>query len=241
VSDVACFLLTPLDVARRGLRRFTYSNTPNQPLCNGKPYGHGAIVWLDEIPLVHEAGGGLRLARQGDDDVRAFMLDKRWPTQCERCGWIFVGQVTVEEQVFWQAMYARGDGGPNTTLRDAPGGAMWFADWILADGDDCYRGPDGHCLIVKLPNGHEWTVDSRASNCDSPCATCKKPYHEHRSDAASGSCCRFVESRPHKCWVRHGEAPLITVDKQGITCNAGAGSIQGGDWHGFLRGGRLVQ
>jgi hypothetical protein len=40
--------------------------------------------------------------------------------------------------------------------------------------------------------------------------------------------------------VRHGEAPNITVDKNGVTCGAGAGSIQCGSYHGFLRNGELV-
>ena len=44
----------------------------------------------------------------------------------------------------------------------------------------------------------------------------------------------------HRCWCRHGEPPNITVDKNGPTCPAGAGSIQCNDWHGYLRNGELV-
>jgi len=56
-------------------------------------------------------------------------------------------------------------------------------------------------------------IDSRASNCTLP------------------------DDNVHKCWVRHGEAPNFTVDKNGATCAAGAGSIQTSNWHGFLRNG----
>lgn len=33
---------------------------------------------------------------------------------------------------------------------------------------------------------------------------------------------------------------MITVDKNGTTCAAGAGSISAGPYHGFLRNGQLV-
>lgn len=75
---------------------------------------------------------------------------------------------------------------------------------------------NGPHLIVMTP-GSEWNIDSRASNCG-------LPY-----DYA------------HRCWIRHGEPPLVTVDKAGgATCTAGAGSIQAGSYHGFLTGGELT-
>lgn len=84
----------------------------------------------------------------------------------------------------------------------------------------------GHCsnheppcdrhLAVVTPDGHWWDVDSRAKNCTLP------------------------NDKTHRCWVRHGEPPNVTVDKAGATCSAGAGSIQTPDWHGFLRDGQLV-
>lgn len=75
-------------------------------------------------------------------------------------------------------------------------------------------------LTVKLPNGRSWNIDGEATNCD------------RKGD------------KSHRCWCRHGTPPNITVDKTpepgGSTCGAGAGSIQAGDYHGFLRGGVLV-
>jgi hypothetical protein len=75
---------------------------------------------------------------------------------------------------------------------------------------------EGPYLMAVLPNGNHWCIDSRASNCTLP------------------------EDRFHRCWCRHGEVPDITVDKNGITCSAGAGSIQSGDYHGFLRNGEFT-
>ena len=52
----------------------------------------------------------------------------------------------------------------------------------------------------------------------------------------------YEDARPHKCWVRHGDprTGIVTVDKNGVTCGAGAGSIATRGWHGFLREGMLV-
>jgi hypothetical protein len=74
----------------------------------------------------------------------------------------------------------------------------------------------GPHLHVICPGFGQWNIDSRASNCT-------MPYdYEHR------------------CWIRHGEPPVITVDKNGLTCEAGAGSIQCGKYHGFLRDGEFT-
>lgn len=93
-------------------------------------------------------------------------------------------------------------------MRDLPDGAIYYADWYKDR-----LGPDGRHLIAKCPGGHIWHIDGRASNCT------MREDHEHR------------------CWVRHGTPPNLTVDKSGNTCAAGAGSIQAGNWHGFLRNG----
>ena len=79
------------------------------------------------------------------------------------------------------------------------------------------KGPDGHHLIVKTPGGI-WHVDGRANNCTR------------------------LDDRTHYCWVRHGTAPNITVDKAGNTCGCGSSIGQGEgyrDYHGVLRNGWL--
>lgn len=67
---------------------------------------------------------------------------------------------------------------------------------------------------------HHWYIEHRASNCTKP------------------------EDRDHRCWVRHGTiGDKLTVDKNGLTCAAGAGSFFMGpnnEWHGFLREGKLT-
>lgn len=101
-------------------------------------------------------------------------------------------------------------------LGDAPVGAIWDAYW-MRDAGFSRTGPDGKYLVCRLPDGSDWCIDSRASNCTLP------------------------DDDAHRCWARHGEAPHLTVDKDGLTCHAGAGSIQVRTWHGFLRNGELVE
>lgn len=116
--------------------------------------------------------------------------------------------------------------GRQVTDKELPPGAMWDAFWMR----EMYPMPDGICLMVKLPNGGSWCVDSRASNCD-------RPYPE-------------PEGKDHRCWIRTGDprtgAVHVTKGKPGESCNAGAGSIGWGKsdspdyYHGFLHNGFLV-
>ena len=95
-----------------------------------------------------------------------------------------------------------------------PPGACYDAHWY----HDWRTGPDGRSLVVVLPNGHPWFIDNEASNCTMKGETV------------------------HRCWCRHGkpEDGTLHVDKDGNTCKAGGGSIQSGDYHGFLHNGALV-
>jgi hypothetical protein len=99
-------------------------------------------------------------------------------------------------------------------------GAMYWLPMSEAAADERKSGShifaSGPQLEVILPDLTPWNIDSRAHNCTMPA------------------------DFDHRCWVRHGEPPAITVDKNGLTCAAGAGSIQSGGYHGFLRDGRLV-
>lgn len=140
--------------------------------------------------------------------------DPRWPVQCEYCGYAF--QESNEWQRNTETIYQRTDTGEEMTIRDAPAGAMWYAWW-----HDHWCTPQGkHALVVKTPGG-EWIVDSQASNC-----SMKEDFKQEK----------------HHCWILHGEPPNVTADKQGgPTCAAGAGSIQCGSYHGFLRSGFLEE
>lgn len=114
-------------------------------------------------------------------------------------------------QLFGHQLYKRQDTGEIMTIEDAPPGALWYGIWWKPTA------PDGHVLMAKCPGGHDWNIDGCASNCDKP------------------------DDKEHRCWVRHGEPPLITVDKNGNTCKAGAGSILTPSWHGYLRNGEFVE
>lgn len=96
-------------------------------------------------------------------------------------------------------------------LSEAPPGAMWWATWM----DEFMPHQLEHVLVVKTPGG-EWTPDARCSNCTRP-------------------------NEEHWCWVLHGPLENVTVDKQGNTCAAGAGSIAQPNYHGFLRNGTLIR
>jgi hypothetical protein len=102
----------------------------------------------------------------------------------------------------------------NTKSGKLEPGCLFWVDWYPKNL--YWDNQDGPYLFAMLPNHNHWNIDGRASNCDMP------------------------DERLHRCWCRHGEVPEITVDKVGHTCNAGAGSIQSGDYHGFLINGEFT-
>ncbi len=142
--------------------------------------------------------------------------DPRWPTQCAHCNYVF----SIEDayQLNQERLLRRPDTRELLTIRAARQlpGAMYRASWYapFSTSQD-----DGAPLIVVTPGG-EWNIDSQATNC-----TMKDDWHQDR----------------HHCWVREGIPPCITVGKNGVTCAAGAGSIQAGSYHGFLRNGYLEE
>jgi hypothetical protein len=87
----------------------------------------------------------------------------------------------------------------------------------LPAGSGSMIGDDRRSLVVKCPDGHDWMIDARASNCT------------------------MKDDNLHHCWVRHGrpEDGNLHVDKNGLTCAAGGGSIDTGKWHGHLHNGEL--
>lgn len=189
-----CFMLTPSGFKRRSLRRYTHGKVC--PLHPGDYSYHDATVFYDDVE------------EEKDDPIDKELL--LFPTACA-CGYEFTDE--DEKQIFKESLWNRDDGGPRTSLREAPVGAMWDATWLHYPG---MQGPDGMALVVVTPGGH-WHIDSRCANCTLP------------------------NDNVHKCWVRHGTPPNIHVDKNGVTCSAGGGSILAGKWHGFLRNGELVE
>jgi hypothetical protein len=200
MAAVRVFFCEPTGRSRRWLRRY---ETGACPLMPGEHSRHDAMNELDDVASDSPA------AISGDVWKHD---DPRWPQACG-CGHVFPD--SAEWQLFTRALY-RG-GGQTFTLADAPIGACWDADWFHDHRPWC--GPDGRSLVVRVPGGAEWMIDSRASNCTLP-----------KDDV-------------HKCWVRHGrpEDGTLHVDKNGQTCAAGAGSIQTRNWHGFLHHGVLSE
>jgi hypothetical protein len=202
MPPIRCFLLAPTTQVKVSLRR--YSTFDDRCVNN---WCHNAMAFVE----VREELASDATRNATEEEKKASL----WPTICQQCG-----KYQFRDTDFWQhfieSLYARTDTGEKMTLRDAPPGAMWYADWMLSEGHNWMKGPDGHCLMVKCPGG-DWSPDQRASNCDMP------------------------DDDNHKCWVRHGAPPIVTVDKNGLTCHAGAGSIGQPTWHGFLTEGVLSE
>lgn len=114
------------------------------------------------------------------------------------------------------ALYAgirRRGAGPNDYPRAGFDGLSIFC--VVAGGTHIIDGKE-----TDVKGNETWNIEGRASNC-----TMKDDPH-------------------HRCWVRHGTVgERVTVDKNGRTCGAGAGSFFMGpnnSWHGFIRDGMLT-
>ncbi|MGA3265490.1 MAG: hypothetical protein ABSE16_01555 [Verrucomicrobiota bacterium] len=238
---IPCFLMVESGLQRVWLRRYAGSNEP----CTKGSY-HNAMTLVGDFPESKDTEGYVEQI-----PAETYQGDTRWPARCP-CGYEF-GKGDIF-QVFTRSLYRRTDGGnlpggaAHVSLEEAPVGAMWNAWWqgegrrLKAEGRAEFFpgrgvGPDGMSLVVRMPGGHDWGIDGRCSNCDSPCARCAKPYHQCQCRYPEG----YKDSHPHQCWVRHGAPPKLTVDKgaPGQSCKAGAGSIIVPGWHGFLRNGIL--
>lgn len=210
MSDSRCFFLEPTGQAFVALRR--YSDSQSRPCATGSY--HNAMTPVGTLPVREvEHEDGRRTYELAEAHPNPAHEDPRWPTVCERCGYAF--QEDDIWQPWYERLYRRLDTGEEMTIRDAPAGALWYADWMPASW---WHGPDGRVLMCRTPGG-DWNIDSRASNCT------------------------LRDDNEHRCWVRHGDPrnpPSLTVDKNGLTCAAGAGSIQAGSFHGFLRDGVLI-
>ena len=121
----------------------------------------------------------------------------------------------VKETTPSEHLFTNVETGEHYSWETLPVGAIYLEPIPYKYHNGMGIGLDGQSVVVRTPGGF-WNIDSRASNCG-------------RS-----------EDDTHRCWIRHGEIPNITVDKNGDTCNAGAGSISIGGYHGFLRDGYLV-
>ncbi len=139
--------------------------------------------------------------------------EKPDPIECESCNTKtrFSSQGSIR-------VFKRPDTGEELIhINKYPGACFDDGDIFDRESRTYRTGPDGRSLMVVCPDRHIWGIDGRASNCT------MKSDNEHR------------------CWVRHGDPSQgnLHVDKNGITCSAGAGSIDTGKFHGFLHNGYL--
>ena len=152
---IECFMVEPTKTVARYLRRFTIGASSPCPFHLG---GHTAEVRIEDGPEVPGRTPG-HYAGSAEHDPS----DPRWPAQCD-CGYFFLNDDA--RQLSMYRLYVRAVPlDPSVaqapfTLREAPAGAMWYADWFA----DIWKGPDGHCLMLKLPHGHEWVIDGPSTH-----------------------------------------------------------------------------
>ncbi len=204
---IKSFFLDETGDLKRYLRRYEDGPCPKQPYPGSY---HNAQAYMDTVQ--HPANTTITL---DDKDGAPPDDDPRWPTHCE-CGYELKKE--SPHQVFVERVYKRRDTGEEMILRDAPPGAIYNSWW----NPPMWSGKDGLSLTARCPDGHDWPIDGKASNCTMP------------------------EDQNHRCWIRHNSNGAITVDKgpsgdnADSTCAAGGGSIQTKNWHGFLRNGEFV-
>lgn len=150
--------------------------------------------------------------------VKVFFLTDTGRTRTEHGVTSYGSKFTAERSIYTDRA------GKEMTWAEAPVGACREREPYF-DNKSIFMGPDDRQLELKLPNGDIWWTDMRASNCT------------------------MRDDNVHRCWVRHGkpEDGTLHIDKNGVTCGAGAGSIvstpiDGGrqGWHGFLHNGQFT-
>lgn len=212
---IKVFWIEPNHRERHWLRR--YRSSAEHKCAKTGSYCNGMRL-IGDADIRYTADGNI----SSRDDLKPPKSDPRWPIACEACGEPFTEK--DEYQLFGRQLFVRPDTGEVMTTNDAPPGACWDAWWITErrkggpTGVGWMVGDDHRCLMVKCPDGHDWMIDARASNCT------------------------MKDDNAHHCWVRHGrpEDGTLHVDKNGHTCQAGGGSIDTGKWHGFLHNGHLT-
>lgn len=232
MTNIPVFFIEPTGRTRISLRRYRSTRNEDAKKCP-LPHGyHNKLVFITEAPERKSPEGWIE-----EVSVDVYQDDSRWPAKCD-CGYEFnPNDEADKDQVSQDSIYRRTDNGQEMTLQEAGVGAIWNAWWMVERGSKTV-GADGMCLVCKMPGGHDWMIDGVASNCDSPCKYCGIPRHAHPEGNKSGH--HYEDAHPHNCWIRHGTPPNLTVDKNGVTCGAGAGSIVVPGWHGFLTNGKLV-
>lgn len=180
--------------------------------CPGKYGYHNAHKFRDEIE-VPVSSDGMEDHPDMLNDLPESKFKKFFPFKCDYCEFLFTAQGSFQFRT--ERQYRNEETGQSVSLHELPVGGMYFAPWY----DDWVKPQLEHVLIVRTPGGL-WTVDSQSRNC-----TMKED----------------VGQKDHHCWIIEGTLPNISVTKNGRSCQAGGGSIQCGNYHGFLRNGYLEE
>lgn len=189
----------------------TYAAIPARLAVVVAEYEHDSARWGD-CPAGDEHRAERRGAQRPVSGDHPKGVRRGWDGACTACG----------ARIPWDGDEVYGGSG-NVPVYDTPSGKPEPGCLFWADQHPdrpCYsrwENCDGLHLHAVLPNGRQWDIDSRANNCGSP------------------------QDGQHRCWIRHGEPPAVHVDKAGLTCTAGAGSIAAGDYHGFLHHGTFTE
>lgn len=158
---IECFLVEPTLLAQTWLRRYSSSEISE---CPGHGY-HQALTEWGVLPqqIVNDSWENL-------DGRKPQLDDPHWPTTCAHCDYLFSKEDPY--QLFSDHIFKRSgepDVGENSwTQRKLPAGAMYDAFWMP------WKGPDGTCLTVVLPNPpdpdhpgmHYWHIDGFAGGSD---------------------------------------------------------------------------
>ena len=205
---VRCFLIEPTSKDWRYLRRYGHDTAPDG-------HYHNTMVKIEDGSHTLVAGPDGRktwrhFAPDGSPESTASGVliedrysrdDPRWPAHCA-CGYEF--RPDDQWQLFHEVVYRRADTGEEMDLRNAPPGAMWDAFWLAEM--DSYRGPDGKSLVVKLPNGSEWTIDGPSSQGGHWTRTGEPPNLTATPSILSYACAAWPE---YHGWLRDGELASV--------------------------------
>ena len=195
-------------------------------------YGRGVPGAHDASVKVVESTPGYRVPDIGGD--ASDYDEARWPYVCDFCGSrapeVPAAQsfsdrqhdgCVLEYQLSRKTVYATYDG---SWFGLPEVGDVFYEDWFKCGEERegrCIHGWTNcmsHHLMVIVPTMHWWDLSGRASNCTK------------KNDTT------------HRCWIAHGDpatGELVHVDKNGLTGQAGAGSLAISGWHGFLHHGDI--
>ena len=208
-----CVWLIRRNMERQVLRRYSTDNRcTSGSWCSGE-------TWLGDVTST------LHPTMEGDHTTPYPHADPDWPKTCDVCGQKFTKKDGWQFNRIRLYEYKGPYGHHLVDIRSAPPGSVYSAKWLEPTKKYPHSwaiGPDGLALHAVCPDGRHWHIDGIASNCTMP-----------EDNGSKGP-------RQHYCWVRHGDPrhpSTLHVDKNGPTCQAGAGSIMTGTYHGFLHNG----